>query len=212
MNRKNIFLIIISILIFVILAAAGFWFFVFNKEAIGQPIAILENSENQSTESSQEETSQTHKMVTDDFSVDLPAEWVQTQATSENLAIIAKSGEDIENTQAKEINFTSYIAISKDTFSGSNLSEYMQTVKDAMAQSISGVSFSRENSFVINGKDAYAMDAQMSQRGVNFKVLLVAIRGNENDIWFLSFNTTENKWDEYVGDFSSIAQSFIVKI
>ena len=52
---------------------------------------------------------------------------------------------------------------------------------------------------------------EISQENINFKVLMVLITGDYDDIWVVSFNTLESMWNGYKDAFYNSAESFVVK-
>lgn len=198
--RNKLLLFILTAIVVVALIAIGVYFVMQNK-----PVSPINNIEAGGQESPK-------KLVTDDFEVTLSDEWVVAQASMGTSAMAAKINENIKDPAAQKINFTSYLAVSRDAFSGNDLADYMQAVKDALLQTAPDSIFSNENGLEINGRFAHAMEVEMAQQGVNFKVLIVAVRGDGDDVWVMSFNTLKDNWQEYVQDFSDMANSFFVKL
>jgi len=64
---------------------------------------------------------------------------------------------------------------------------------------------------VINSRTARAIEADLTQQGVNFKILIVAVKGEGDDVWVISFNTLQSSWMAYQETFSDIANSFKLK-
>jgi len=152
------------------------------------------------------------KMITDDFSVNLPAGWIHASPPEGVSAMVVNAAETISDPAAKEAGFRSYIAVSRDTLQGKSLNEYMEIVKDELRKMISNTVFTNEQDTTINGRSARAMETELTQQEINFKVLMVAIKGEGEDVWVMSFNTLKSSWDEYKDVFSEIAGSFNLKI
>lgn len=171
--------------------------------------------QNKTAVENQTETSnavEKNKLVTESFSMDLPVGWKGVPNTlAEVAAMAANINENIDDAAAKAINFKSYLAVSSDLLEGKNIQEYMASVKNELQAAVPGVTFLNENNLTINGKTARAIEVEMTQQGVNFKVLIVAIHGNNNDVWVLSYNTVKNSWDGYAEGFAESARSFILK-
>ena len=108
-------------------------------------------------------------------------------------------------------NFKSYFAVSYDTLQGKNMNDYLQTLKNRLSQTIPNIAFTKEQDVTINGNLAYAIEAELTQQGVDFKVLMVVVSGQGEDIWVISFNTVKSNWDSYKDMFYGVASSFIVK-
>jgi len=152
-----------------------------------------------------------NKLATNDFEVGLPTGWRQTAPAMGVSAMAVNANEHIDDPAAQKINFKSYFAVSYDTFQGKNISEYAQTVKSGLQQAISNSIFTKEQDMTINGRSARAMEVELTQQGVNFKVLMVIVKGQGDDFWVMSFNTTKSSWEGYKETFYDIANSFSLK-
>ena len=194
------------IALIVLVAALAFFGFYYLKQ--DKPPEGNINQENQ--EITNEEQSQ-NKLVTDDFEIDIPEGWIQIAPAMGASAMAANNSEQSSDPAVQKINFKSYLAVSYDTLQGRSLSEYMQTVKIGLQELVPEVSFNEEHDVTINGRNAQAMEVEMSQQGVDFKVLIVAVKGDNDDVWTISFNTTKSSWDGYKEIFSGVANSFNLK-
>ncbi|MCD6094458.1 hypothetical protein J7J39_00930, partial [bacterium] len=87
------------------------------------------------------------------------------------------------------------------------LEDYKQKLKEALPEIV----FVNENPGSVGGKDAYFIEANLTQQGVDFKVFLVLVRGKGDDIWTISFNTLKSDWLKYKDLFYQTAESFKVK-
>jgi len=159
----------------------------------------------------EEEQKPQTKIITDEFTIDLPAGWKQTPAAIGALAMGINASEDVIDPAARRINFKSYYAVSFDTLQGKTLGEYLQTVKDELRLVASNPLFSNEGEITINGRSARAIEAEVFQQGTDFKVLIIAVAGEKEDVWVITFNTTKSGWKENKEIFSTIANSFILK-
>lgn len=205
MNKKP--LLILAFIIVILAVSAGVYMSGRKKASFNQEELSAE---------SQTETNNivvgNNQLVTDDFSMELPAGWSKTIDTVEGvLAMAANPNEIINDPAAQKINFKSYLAVSFDAMTGKTMEEYMQSVKDELQKSVPGVIFANESNVTINGRPARAIEAEMTQQGTNFKVLIVAVQGNGDDVWVLSYNTVKSSWDGYVEAFAASAKSFILK-
>ena len=151
------------------------------------------------------------KLVTNDFEVDLPTGWRQTAPAMGASAMAINANEHIDDPAAQKINFKSYFAVSYDTLQGKNMSEYAQTVKSGLQQAISNAVFTKEQDMTINGRSARAIEVELTQQGVNFTILMVIVKGQGDDVWVMSFNTTKSSWEGYKETFYDIANSFSLK-
>lgn len=152
-----------------------------------------------------------NKIITDDFSINLTTGWKQTAPAMGASAMAVNTDEYINDPAAQKINFKSYFAVSYDTLQGKSINDYLQTVKNGLSQAISNVVFTKEQDMTINGSSAHAIEAELTQQGVNFKILMVVVAGQGEDVWVISFNTTKSSWDGYKETFYSIADSFSLK-
>lgn len=209
--KNKIAIIILIIVAVAVTAAIGFYFNKQNKPAtssIGNTALPSQTDANNQTNNKPPQ----NKLVTDDFEINLPAGWQKTAPAIGTSAMAVKVDEQLNDPAAQKINFRSYFAVSYDTAQGKSLSEYAQTVKDRLQQTISGIVFTQEHDTTINGKAAQAFEADFNQQGVNFKILMVTIKGLGDDIWVISFNTLQSAWVEYRDAFSDIANSFSLKL
>lgn len=152
-----------------------------------------------------------NKLATDDFSINLPVGWKQTAPVMGASAMAINANENISDPAAQKINFKSYFAISYDTLQNKSMSEYLQTVKSGLQQAIQDAVFTKEQDMTMGSRSAHAIEMELTQQGVNFKILMVVIAGQGKDIWVISFNTTKSSWDGYKEMFYSTANSFNLK-
>lgn len=197
--KKKTIIITLVILVVVALTLMGFYFINKNKSQINFP----KNNEQQN---------QNNVIATDDFSITLPAGWSKTIDTVTGVTAMAINLKEVINdSAAQKINFKSYLAISFETLDGKTMSEYMQSVKSEIQTTSSDVVFTNEKEVTINGKPGRAVEVEIIQQGIDFKVLIALIKGNNDDIWLLSYNTTKSAWDGYKEGFSDSVNSFIIK-
>jgi len=152
-----------------------------------------------------------NKLATNDFEIVLPDGWKQTAAGVGISAMAVNENEQIIDEAAQRINFKTYAAVSYDTVQGKSLGDYFQTVKEQLDESIPGAVFSQENGTKINDREAWAAEVNFNQKEIDFKVLIIAIRGEGDDVWLISFNTLENSWEDYRQVFADMADSFTLK-
>jgi hypothetical protein len=204
---KNKTIVIVSIVLGIVLAVFIGVYLIGQNESPkpGGTASDTEINDQKDTEQPQ------NKLVTDDFEVNLPAGWQQTTPAMGTSAMAINSSERIDDPPAQKINFKSYFAVSYDTLQDKSLNEYLQLVKSGLQQTISGVVFTKDQDTTINGKFAHIIEAELTQQGVNFKILMVIITGQGKDVWTMSFNTTKSGWDGYEETFYSVANSFNLK-
>ncbi|MFA6340796.1 MAG: hypothetical protein WCX27_00945 [Candidatus Paceibacterota bacterium] len=152
-----------------------------------------------------------NKLVTDYFTIEMPTGWLKAESAAGAIAIAANPTDKTSDTAATKIGFKSYFAVTHDTLEGNTFNEYAKSIKDELKKAIPSTSISNEQSMIIDGRTAYAFEASMTQQGINFKVLMVLVRGNGEDVWAISFNTTKDNWDKYKDSFYTVANSFILK-
>jgi hypothetical protein len=150
-------------------------------------------------------------LANDDFSIILPQGWQGSPAPMGASAMAIKFNEEINDPAARKINFKSYFAISFDTLGDRSREEYVQYVKDSLNLLSPEVSFTQEKQIMVGKNDAYAVEIGIVQQGANFKVLMILVWGEEGDIWSLSLNTVEEKWDDYRSLFYQVALGFKIK-
>jgi hypothetical protein len=197
MQNKKV--LISAIVIIILIALAGVY--VYQNQLFSQ-----QNQNNSQNEQLNEE------IVTDDFSIELPKNWKNTNDAIEGVSVIAmNSDEIINNAAAEEIGFKSYLAISPDALNERTMEDYMQQVKDELQIAIPEISFSEEADIYINDKLTKKLEADIMQENINFKVVVFIVQEDENNVWILSYNTTDNNWDSYREEFYSSANSFILK-
>lgn len=194
-----------------LLVSAGVYFLGKNKPAAD----LVENTVNEiadNTGQSQAAVDQLqNKLVTDDFEMNIPSGWVQAPPVMGTSAMAVNAKESLNDPAAQKINFQSYLAVSYDVLQGKSLEEYSEIIKNGLKQAIQGVVFANEHDVAVNGSPARAFEAEMSQQGVNFRILMVSVKGEGDDVWTLSFNTTKSAWDSYAQTFSGIVNSFKLK-
>lgn len=150
-------------------------------------------------------------LIKDSFSISIPQGWEETQAPMGVSAIAVNTSEEVNDPAAQKINFRSYLSVSYDSLQGKNKEEYIKYVKSSLEQLSTDVNFIEDKQIMVGGKEAQAMEIEIIQQGVNFKVLLVLIWGENEDIWVMGFNTTKDKWGEYNSLFYQTASTFQIK-
>ena len=117
----------------------------------------------------------------------------------------------VNDKRANQINFHPYYTVVLDSLVGITREEYMAAIKRDVSVVAPGIVFSNENNLEINANEAWALEGEVVQNEIAFKVLMVFIKGKANDLWVLSFNTTKADWGRDSLVFSQIAQSFLVR-
>lgn len=206
---KNKTIIIVLIILGIVLAGLIVVHFIKQNKAPADNRRGAEGGTEASDQISAEQSQ--NKIITDDFSINLPAGWDQIAPAIGTSAMAVNTNEDINDPAAQKINFKSYFAVSYDTLQGKSMNDYLQIVRNGLSQTISNIVFTKEQDMTINGSSAHAMEAELTQQGADFKILMVAVAGQGEDVWVMSFNTTESNWDGYEETFYNIADSFSLK-
>ncbi|MDD5750597.1 MAG: hypothetical protein PHU56_03035 [Candidatus Pacebacteria bacterium] len=228
MNKK----IIIAVVVCFVVVAVGAGFYLFIKktpsgaespealnqapdqESLAENEDIMENQNVQeiSADNNQPAVEQPqNKLVTDDFSIDLPDGWRQAPPVVGATAMAVNANETSSDPAVQKINFKTYVAVSHDTLEGKTIDEYLQNLKSELQRVIEGAVFTKEHDIAIGDKSAHAMEAEMVQQGINFKVLMVVMAEEGEDVWVISFNTTQSNWDGYVAMFYDTVNTFRLK-
>ena len=147
---KNKIIIIALIVLGIILAVLVGFYFIRQNQA---PVENQEKMDGGTRVNNQTNNEQSqNKLVTDDFEVTLPAGWEKTAPAMGTSAMAVNRNEKLDDPAAQKINFKSYFAVSYDMLQGKSLSEYLQTVKNQLSQTISNVVFANERDIMINGR------------------------------------------------------------
>jgi hypothetical protein len=150
-------------------------------------------------------------IVKDDFSILLPEGWIETAGFQGISAMAINAEEEITDPEVEKINFRTYYSVTYDTLQGRTMEGYAEYIKESLRQLLVDVNFTSEGTSELNGQDVYIIETELFQQGVDFKVLMFLIKGEEDDIWLVSFNTTKSNWDQYQDLFRKIAASFKTK-
>ena len=145
------------------------------------------------------------------FSVLVPKGWKEIPARTGVSAMVVNAGEEITDPTLKKINFLSYYSVSYDTLKARTMDEYVVYIKDMVKQFAPDIAFASEESLKINGNDGYKIEADLNQQGANFKVLIFLIKGKDNDIWNMSFNSGAVNWEKNKEEFNRIGGTFTIK-
>ncbi len=152
------------------------------------------------------------RLITKDkFSLRAPEAWIEAQAPTGVLLMLANSSEKITNQAANKIAFKSYVAIINENLGSNTIENYLSLSKNALKQAVPGITFTKEDLTSIGGRQAKVLEADLSQQGINFKVLMFVISGENKDVWVISFNTLSESWNANKSLFYQIAGSFKLK-
>lgn len=201
MNNKTIIYVIIIIII--ILAAAGYYYW---KTL---PPQTQETPEEQQKEEPEEVS--LRPLVMDDFEIQIPEDWQTMDAPEGIKTLIINSLEQPIDPENEKPGFRSYLAVTFDKRLGKTDTEFVEYVKSVLKDSLPEIEFGEETPLTIDGRKATALEALIPQDGYRFKALLVIINGEGEDMWTLSFNTSEIRWDSFKDTFFKVADTFKLK-
>ena len=146
------------------------------------------------------------------FSLEAPANWKESPALMPGISLMmVNSTETSERSEVKKINFKSYFSISYATLDGKTLDEYTISLKDKLTRMVAGITFQDLEPTIIDGRPAKVFNANLTQQGVDFKLLMFVAEGKDKDVWMISFNTLATSLSEYQDLFFKMATSFRVK-
>lgn len=159
----------------------------------------------------EEQLKQDRVLTKDEFSVKMPAGWAEVPAMPSTSATVMFVKEVVKNEALQKINFKSYYAVTYDTLNKRGLAGYVTYLKGTLQKLLLGIKFVSDKTEKIGGLEARVMEAEVTQKGADFKVLIVVIKGANDDVWTVSFNTGKDTWDSYKDSFYSIARGFQLK-
>lgn len=151
-----------------------------------------------------------NNLVTDDFQITPPPGWEGRPAPEGVLAIAINPSEIMTDQEAVKIGFKSYFAVNKDDLQGKTREEYIRFMEEEIGKISSSMNFDTVWTTKANGKDATVLDISINRQDVDFKISLFLVWNGE-DVWVISFNTTEDKWEEYKDVFFTSGTSFELK-
>lgn len=203
---KNKKILIISAIILLIIVVLGVWFYSDRTNGLNL------GKDNENTDMGQQNNAQNNMLVKEGFSIVLPQGWMEGGAIEGVSALAYKVNEKITDVAAKAVNFVSYFSIASDVSQGRNIAEYAEYTKTALRGVAPEINFVADKDLTIDNRSAHAIEAELTQEGIDFKILLVMIQGEGDKIWITSFNTLKSTWNDYKEDFYQTANTFKVKI
>ncbi len=216
--KIRILIVAITFIVLAALSAAGFYIYKNLNRSAGStevPSTTLgEESKNPPTGG--EEVLKETRLLKDGFEITLPPGWQEIAAPVEEILVMAVDDkEDISGGNFQKLDFRTNLSIKKDDLSKystlDTLEKYVESIKVSLVQAVPGISFVQEEQKMINGVQAILVECSSRQKEADFKTLLVFVKGNDNIIYALSFNTFQNSWANYQGVFEQIVQSFKLK-
>lgn len=147
----------------------------------------------------EENESQTINLSDSHFS--LPIGW-EVKEQSDSQGVFNYNEEEAVN------GFRTYLSVSSDCNQESLSDDYFTELKNEISSLVPGITFSNQNKLNINGQPSFAVEGLLRQNNLNFKVLTVAIEGQDNRIWIFNFNTLADNWENNAPIFEEIVNSF----
>lgn len=213
----------ITLVILAILSAAIFFIYkIISKPEIqqekspaaaGEVSSSTDSAESPNSPADEKEVLEETRLLKNDFELILPPGWQEaTSSLEEILAIGIDAQEDIADGKFQKFNFRTNFTIKSDDLSkyssADTLDKYVESVKTSLMQTIPSIKLIKEEQKTINGSQAILIECSSSQEGVGFKTLLVFVKGKDNILYAISFNTFQSSWAKYQSVFEQIAQSF----
>ncbi|TSC95911.1 MAG: hypothetical protein Athens071426_57 [Parcubacteria group bacterium Athens0714_26] len=227
MNKKS--LLIITVLVALILGTVAVVYTIVYKKAKlanelisagkSQQPQNAENPQNNSSgavggakenKPSDRQLSPAYVLEKDKFSISIPVGWKDEYYPSVS-AMVLNQADELNDPAAMKDGFKSYFSVSHEDLRGHSREEYANEVKKQIMGISKDAIINNEKYGTINGHDSYSFESKLTRDGINFRVLLVFVKGDSDDIWTMSFNTTEVYWDSYKSIFTDTANSFKIK-
>lgn len=203
---------ILIVLIVLIAALVLIGFYYLKQNPIVNPNTVENNNPtNQNSVGENNQEMSQNKLVTDEFEIYLPEGWIQSTPIMGATAMAVNEKEQITDPAVQALNFRSYLAVSYEELQGKTITEYLQAVKSGLIGLVTDIVFTKEEGLTVNGRVAHTIEAEMTQNGVDFSVLMVVVEGEKDDVWVVSFNTIKSSWAGYKDAFYSVANSFNLK-
>lgn len=154
-------------------------------------------------------------LLKDGFTIILPPFWQEIpsqQDEADILAMAVDSREEILDEKVIKAGFRTFLSVKNDDLTRYSqeytLEEYVDSIKVSLAQLIPSIEFSYEKQAEINGNSVIFVECKSRQEEIDYSTLLVFIKGKENLLWAISFNTLKDSWPHYRDLFYQITESF----
>lgn len=154
---------------------------------------------------------ETRFIDTADISIALPDGWMEASAPAGVSAMGVNFLLETSDPEAEKLNFRTYMAIGHDTLQGNTRDAYIESVKQALAGVSPATKFTHEGTLTVDSHDADAIEFELNQQGVDFKILMAFIWGDGDAVWTISFNTTKIAWNDYRDLFYRTIDTFRMK-
>jgi len=173
-----------------------------------------ENKESEASEKTltpQEELMTERTLEDNLYSIIIPSGWVQAVATSSRfVAIVIKPKGEINPENLSDVDYDTYYAVNNTKMNAGSLDEYVDILKQNLKIEIPSITFPKQTYGVINGHDSIFLESESSDKGKEYKTLLVFVDDGAW-VWALSFNTPAESWTENKDLFYRVARSLEIK-
>lgn len=146
------------------------------------------------------------------FRLKLPPGWETQEPAPEPFLLKAtyvKNGS--QDPLARKINYRTNLSIAHETLEGETLATYASLL-EAKIKSLQDKAIIRsESQTIFNNNSAYLIDAETKDNNIELKNIIVVIRGERDDAWVISLNTTKLDWDNMASQFYEVLNSFQLK-
>ncbi len=200
--------IIIYIVAIIVLISAGIGYFLWNSDPLAE-----KQSQEQEEQDNDIEVKEVELVIftKDDFEIQKPEIWSELTPPEGIRVLLTSIEEEQIDSEKEKDGFRTYLAITYDTLQGKATEEFIGYVKDILVDSLPSIEFVEEEVITIDGRNALTLEAIIIQEGYQFNSLLVMINGEGDDMWTLSFNTSEVRWEDSKDLFYEITNSFKLK-
>jgi hypothetical protein len=191
--KRNILIIIASVILISLGAIATYEFFN-NKIIASMPL------------------SRQGQIDTSYFNLVLPPGWETQEPAPEGFVLKATYiKNNSQDPLARKINYKTNLYISREELDGKTLSGYVNLLNDKIKKVNSDSIINSENETIFNDNQAYLVDVELKNNGIEFKNILGVIQGKNDDVWVISFNTPKLDWISTAVQFYGVLNSFQLK-
>lgn len=211
MNKKKIFFAIVAL---VILSGAALYEYGRRQQAAGTAEGQEESIPKQGMSIELDRDIKSRDMIQKKgFEILKPSGWKEFGSPSPSSVMVSINQEEIEDPEARKINFKTYYSVTPDKLKGKDIKEHSQSFKGLLEKSkkLESIRYVSEKDTEINGRKARLLELEARQRGIKFHIMIALIIGKEQTVWVVSFNTLEENWADYQQDFLNILNTFILK-
>ncbi len=147
-----------------------------------------------------------------DFSINIPKGWQVNDKFPGIIARIANLNYQPKSSELKNFGFVNYFTIGYGVMGeGMDMKKYVEKTKVEGKQGVPDLKFTADRDLKINGYDAHIIESDAAGNGYNLKVAIALIKGKENSVWSIVFNTEKESWPEYKQIFEETINSFYIK-